>query len=256
MKTTTLTVIPLLSLLLFYGNNLTGEDTTLQQLPPVVIRTSPVAGDNMVDPSLKKIIVTFSQTMTDKSWSFVMADKESFPQLTGKPSYEKGMKTCVLNVELEPDKTYVIWINSEKYMNFKGENGKSAVPYLLSFRTAGKEFMEKKKAAVECTEQWLALLADKKYAESWTSAADFFHTRIKQKVWERQIKRIYANFGAVNSRKLISAHYVNNLPNTGNSECFILHFATSFANKPKAFETITPMLDSDGKWKISGYYIK
>jgi hypothetical protein len=36
----------------------------------------------------------------------------------------------------------------------------------------------------------------------------------------------------------------------------IVQFDTSFANKKEAVETITPMLDPDGQWKVSGYYIK
>jgi RNA polymerase sigma-70 factor (ECF subfamily) len=40
-----------------------------------------------------------------------------------------------LPVKLEPGKTYVIWLNSQKFGNFKDTDGKSAVPYLLVFET-------------------------------------------------------------------------------------------------------------------------
>jgi hypothetical protein len=33
-------------------------------------------------------------------------------------------------------------------------------------------------------------------------------------------------------------------------------FARLDEHKQSAVETITPMLDKDGKWRISGYYIK
>ena len=33
-------------------------------------------------------------------------------------------------------------------------------------------------------------------------------------------------------------------------------YVYSFGNKKAAVETITPMLDKDGKWRVSGYYIK
>ena len=36
----------------------------------------------------------------------------------------------------------------------------------------------------------------------------------------------------------------------------ILQYKTSFANKKSATETVTPMLDKDKKWRVSGYYIK
>jgi hypothetical protein len=31
---------------------------------------------------------------------------------------------------------------------------------------------------------------------------------------------------------------------------------TSFANKKSAIETVTPMLDKNGKWRVSGHFVK
>ncbi|MDX1777971.1 MAG: DUF4019 domain-containing protein [Thermodesulfobacteriota bacterium] len=36
----------------------------------------------------------------------------------------------------------------------------------------------------------------------------------------------------------------------------VIQFETSFTNKKAAIETITPMMDSDGTWRVSGYFIK
>jgi len=41
-------------------------------------------------------------------------------------------------VKLEAGKTYAIWLNTPKFKNFRDKKGRSAVPYLLVFRTAGK----------------------------------------------------------------------------------------------------------------------
>ena len=38
-------------------------------------------------------------------------------------------------MKLEAGKTYVSWLNSEKFKNFKDAEGKPAVPYLLVFET-------------------------------------------------------------------------------------------------------------------------
>ena len=170
-------VLSLLFVIFVFGADLSAEKKSLIDMPPVVIRTFPVSGQEEVDPSLKKIVVTFSQKMADKSWSWVQENKESFPEMVGSPSYEKGLRTCVLNVNLEPDKTYAIWINSGKFMNFKGRNGKAAVPYLLSFKTAGKDFAHKKKAAIKGSEDWLKLLSESKFGESWDKGADFFQNQ-------------------------------------------------------------------------------
>jgi hypothetical protein len=111
------------------------EEITLESVPPVVVKTVPAAGVGDVNPKLTEIKVTFSKDMQDGNWSWVMISKESFPRVTGKPKYLADKRTCVLPVKLEPGKTYAIWVNSEKFVNFKDADGRPAVPYLLVFKT-------------------------------------------------------------------------------------------------------------------------
>jgi RNA polymerase sigma-70 factor (ECF subfamily) len=111
------------------------DDVTLESVPPVVSKTVPEAGTTEVDPKLTEIKVTFSKVMQDGTWSWVTYSKESFPMMGGKPKYLADKRTCVLPVKLEPGKTYAIWVNSEKFGNFKDTEGRSAVPYLLVFKT-------------------------------------------------------------------------------------------------------------------------
>jgi hypothetical protein len=107
----------------------------IDSIAPVVIKTVPEAGSKDVSPGVVEIRVTFSKEMTDDSWSWVSAWKDSVPEMVGKPKHEADRKTCVLKVKLEPNKTYGCWINSEKFQNFKDTQGRPAVPYLLAFRT-------------------------------------------------------------------------------------------------------------------------
>jgi len=44
-------------------------------------------------------------------------------------------RTCVVPVELEPEKTYVLWFNLDKFDSFRDIDNNPAVPYLLVFRT-------------------------------------------------------------------------------------------------------------------------
>src|SRR5437016_211971 len=111
------------------------DDVTLESVPPVVVKTVPEAGVGDVDPKQAEIRVTFSKDMQDGSWSWSTLSKESFPKVDGKPKYLADKRTCVLPVKLEPGKTYAIWVNSEKFGNFRDPNGRSAVPYLLVFKT-------------------------------------------------------------------------------------------------------------------------
>lgn len=113
-----------------------GQEPTVKSLPPSVVKTVPEAGARDVDAATtRQIRVTFSKEMMAGSWSWAQMSKETFPQLVGQPRYVDDKKTCVVDVRLEPQKTYVVWFNSEKFSNFKDADGKPAVPYLLVFQT-------------------------------------------------------------------------------------------------------------------------
>jgi RNA polymerase sigma factor (sigma-70 family) len=112
------------------------QGASVKEMPPVVVQTVPRSGDTKVDAdAVKEIRVTFSKDMEDQSWSWSQISDETFPKTTGKPHYEKDRRTCILPVKVEPGKTYVLWLNSAKFGNFKDGDGRSAVPYLLVFET-------------------------------------------------------------------------------------------------------------------------
>ena len=103
--------------------------------PPRIIATFPANQSQNVDPAVTEISVTFNEEMTDGNWSWVYEDKNTFPQMVGQAYYTEDMKTNVLPVKLEPNKEYVIWINSEKFTNFKDKSGNSAFPFRFTFKT-------------------------------------------------------------------------------------------------------------------------
>ena len=107
----------------------------IDSIAPVVVKTVPEAGLKDVAPGEVEIKVTFSKEMKDGSWSWTQAAKDTFPEIIGKPKYLEDKRTCVLDVNLEPKKTYVIWVNSQKFAGFKDTDGNPSVPYLLIFQT-------------------------------------------------------------------------------------------------------------------------
>ena len=103
--------------------------------PPRVVRTLPLNESADVDPSMTEISVKFNEEMKDGNWSWVYENKSSFPQVVGQPYYTENNTRNVLPVKLEPDKNYVIWINSANHQNFKDKNGNSARPFRFAFKT-------------------------------------------------------------------------------------------------------------------------
>ena len=102
---------------------------------PNVIDTFPVTGSTEVDPAITEISVTFDEPMTDGNWSWAYTNKDSFPEMSGQPYYMPGLTKNVLPVKLEPSKEYEIWINSEKFKNFKDQAGNPAIPFRFVFKT-------------------------------------------------------------------------------------------------------------------------
>jgi tetratricopeptide (TPR) repeat protein len=126
------------------------EKISLESAPPVVVKTVPVAGATEVDSALTEIRVTYSKPMQDGSWSWSTWGEENYPETIGKPRYLSDGCTCVLPVNLKPDKFYAIWLNNDKSKNFTDTNGIPAVPYLLTFSTksqSGQHFQQQRPAA-------------------------------------------------------------------------------------------------------------
>jgi hypothetical protein len=110
--------------------------------------------------------------------------------------------------------------------------------------------------AQKAAEQWLALVDGDEFAASWDAAAGYFKAAVSKSQWEGAVGPIRKEIGKLVSRKLKSAKYATSLPGAPDGEYVVLQFDTSFANKKEAIETVTPMLDKDGKWKVSGYFVK
>jgi len=103
----------------------------IDSISPVVVKTVPEAGSKDVSPGVVEIKITFSKDMTDKSWSWSSAWKDSEPEIVEKPKYDSDQRTCAVKVKLEPNKTYGYWINSQNFHGFKDKQGHAAIPYLL-----------------------------------------------------------------------------------------------------------------------------
>ena len=110
-----------------------GQD--IDNVAPVVVKTVPEAGSKDVPPGEYEVRITFSKEMMDQSWSWSTTWKDSAPESLGKPHYEADHRTCVMKVQLEPDKTYGWWINSQNFHGFRDTQNHPAVPYLLTFKT-------------------------------------------------------------------------------------------------------------------------
>ncbi len=115
---------------------------------------------------------------------------------------------------------------------------------------------KKEALAIQSATSWLQLADNGKYGESWDSAAAVFKKAISRDKWQQAMKQVREPLGKLLSRKVKSATYTTTLPGVPDGEYVVIQFETSFANKKNAVETVTPMIDKDGKWHVSGYFIR
>jgi hypothetical protein len=50
--------------------------------------------------------------------------------------------------------------------------------------------------------------------------------------------------------------YMTSLTGAPDGQYVVIQFESSFEKKKSLIETVTPMLDQDGQWRVTGCYIK
>ncbi len=127
---------------------------------------------------------------------------------------------------------------------------------MLSVAAAVAGNSAKETSAVFSAEQWLGMIDEGKYAQSWEEAAELFRNAVTQDQWEQSLQALRKPLGKLISRKVTTKTYKTSLPGAPDGEYVVIEFSASFEKKKSAVEILTPMLDKDGKWRVSGYYIK
>jgi hypothetical protein len=116
--------------------------------------------------------------------------------------------------------------------------------------------VQAKEEEIAAAQEWLALVDAGKYDESWDMAAAYFQGAVSKEQWKASLGAVRAPLGAVTSRTMASGNFHTQLPGAPDGKYFVIQYNTSFERKQQAVETVTPMQQPDGSWKVSGYYIK
>ena len=125
---------------------------------------------------------------------------------------------------------------------------------LASAHAAAAEAAEE--AAETAAYSWLKLVDAGKYAESWEQAATLFKGAVTRDQWKDSLNGVRRPLGKLVSRKVKSRQYTESLPGAPDGKYVVLQYNATFENKASAVETVTPMLDEDGAWRVAGYFVK
>jgi hypothetical protein len=110
--------------------------------------------------------------------------------------------------------------------------------------------------AQAAAESWLKLADQGDAGATWDQAAKLFQGAVTKEQWKQAFSAARTPLGKLVSRKLQSRQYGEKLPGAPDGKYVTLQYETVFEKKAAAVETITPMLDPDGVWRVSGYFIR
>ncbi|HCU25543.1 MAG TPA: hypothetical protein DF383_11060 [Deltaproteobacteria bacterium] len=112
------------------------------------------------------------------------------------------------------------------------------------------------KVAEQAAGTWLTLIDAEKYPEAWKDYSSSFKEKMTQAQWEGQIKSARGILGKLIDRKLKNSTAAQSLPGVPDGNYVVVQYDTNFEKKKSALETVTVILEKDGKWAVAGYYIK
>lgn len=103
---------------------------------------------------------------------------------------------------------------------------------------------------------WLSLIDNGNYSGSWKDAAAYFQAAVSEQSWKSSLRAVRKPLGKLVSRNMLKSQESSSLPGAPDGKYFVMSFKTSFEHKKSAVETVTFMLDKNGKWSAAGYFIK
>ena len=110
--------------------------------------------------------------------------------------------------------------------------------------------------AVEAAEAWLALVDAGDAAAAWAEASSTFRAAVSPDAWADSLTRAYAPIGSPLERSFSSSEYHAELPGAPDGHYVIVTYDTRFEHRRRGTETVVPQMDTDGCWRVSGYWVK
>ena len=114
---------------------------------------------------------------------------------------------------------------------------------------------DQEKAAIIAAENWLSLIDEGRYADSWEKAATRFKASVPQEKWVQLVQPVRDPLGKIISRKVYAKTGRSTLPGASDQKFIVVRFVSDFQNMNAADEVVTLRLTKDGQWRTTGYWI-
>jgi hypothetical protein len=103
---------------------------------------------------------------------------------------------------------------------------------------------------------WLSLIDNGSIAASWDSSSAAFRAAVSRTDWTAAVHSARDPFEPFGARQLALSRYTTQLPGAPAGQYVLLQFETGVSQGRRVVETVVPMVDPDGQWRVSGYYVR
>ena len=120
----------------------------------------------------------------------------------------------------------------------------------------GADDAAQQRAALASAQGWLLLSDKNDYGACWTYSSAYFQAAVSADKLRQTMTAVRTPLGPAIIRTPTSYSYSTSMPGAPDGEYITFQFQTRFAQKQAAVETVAMRKDSDGYWRVAGYYIR
>jgi hypothetical protein len=102
---------------------------------------------------------------------------------------------------------------------------------------------------------FLGYLDQGRFADSYAYTGMLIRSQLDREAFASQVEKARSGTGALQTREFIDAGYSTTVPGAPEGQYVVLHYHSSFANRPDTVETVTLAM-AKGYWRVDGWYIK
>jgi hypothetical protein len=107
----------------------------------------------------------------------------------------------------------------------------------------------------QVAKQWLAFGDEGNWESTWDNASTLFKKTIDKEQWVTKVKSVRDPLGKLMGRKVIVVKFETSLPGVPDGEYVIAQFRTRWEHKAQSVETVSVVKESDGMWRVTGYFV-
>jgi hypothetical protein len=103
---------------------------------------------------------------------------------------------------------------------------------------------------------WLELVDRGDARASWEAAGSTFRAAATPESWANQLAAARGPLGPLTSRTLAVEQFMNGLPGAPPGEYAVQQYHAVYDSRRAAVETLTLVRETDGRWRVVGYFIR